>query len=120
MKNNSNIVKSDNDLPLVPDNNLPVSSASNLFMALTPVQSPSTSPSPTLSDHPNDDQDDHNDLFHDLVGIDDPIGDDLFGLLDQDEEIHSKILDFIISQCGILLTRVQMMKVVVTWIVRIC
>jgi hypothetical protein len=31
--------------------------------------------------------------FCDLVGIDNLISDDFFGLLDEDEEIHNKIMD---------------------------
>ena len=69
-----------------------MSSESNLSMALTPAQSHSPSPSPTLSNHLSDDKDDHNNPFCNLVGIDNPIGDDFFGL-DEDEEIHSEIMD---------------------------
>ena len=93
VKNGSNSVNSDNDSLLVPNNNLPASSASNLSVALTPAQSPSPLPSPTLSDHPSDDEDNHNDPFHDLVGTDNLISDDFFELLDEDEEIHSEIMD---------------------------
>ena len=62
-------------------------------LAATPAQSPSPSPSPTRSDHPSDDEDDRNNPFRDLVGLDNPISDDFFGLLDEDKEIHSEIMD---------------------------
>ena len=60
-----------------------------------PTQSPShsPSPSPTLSDHLSNDEDDCNDTLHVLVGIDNLISDDFFGLLAEDEEIHSEIMD---------------------------
>lgn len=92
VKNSSNNVNSDNDSLLVPDDDLPASSASNLSMASTPAQSPSPSPSPTLSDHPSDNEDDRDDPFRDLVGIENPI-DDFFGILDENQETHSEIMD---------------------------
>ena len=48
---------------------------------------------PTLSNHLSNDEDKHNNPFHNLVSINNLISDDFFGLLDEDEEIHSEIMD---------------------------
>ncbi|KIM77194.1 hypothetical protein PILCRDRAFT_91243 [Piloderma croceum F 1598] len=86
VKNSSNNVNSNNDLP--------ANSVSNLSIALTPAQSPSPSPSPTLSNHLSNNEDDCNNPFRDLVGIENPI-DDFFEILDQDQETHSEIMDLL-------------------------
>jgi len=91
VKNSSNNVNSDNDSLLIPDDDLPASSANNFSMASTPAQSPSPSPTPILFDHSSDNEDDRDSPFCNLVGIDNPIDD--FGLLDDHQETYSEIMD---------------------------